>query len=139
MQVLDGTNKDPGFGVKPAKDNSPEERARVGRDYLQALLKRYDGDPPWPGLRTTRGPANSTRPLMRAKASPTPGASWLTFMPNETQAYVAANVKNLENGMGRPKPRPWPMCRTVCTSLGADARPQVVQHAVRKPRASGKP
>jgi len=45
MQVLDGTNTDPGFGVKPARDNSPEEQARVGRDYLQAMLKRYQGDP----------------------------------------------------------------------------------------------
>ena len=33
MQVLDGTNLNPGFGVKPAADNSPDERARVGRAY----------------------------------------------------------------------------------------------------------
>ena len=36
MQVMDATNRDPGFGVLPAQDDSPEERARVGRDYLQA-------------------------------------------------------------------------------------------------------
>jgi soluble lytic murein transglycosylase len=44
MQVLDGTNRDPGYGVKPAADDSPEERARVGRDYLAAMVREYDGD-----------------------------------------------------------------------------------------------
>ncbi len=41
MQVMDGTNRDPGFGVRPAADNSPAERARVGRDYLVAMVNRY--------------------------------------------------------------------------------------------------
>lgn len=133
MQVLDGTNKDPGFGVKPAQDNSPEERARVGRDYLQAMLKRYDGDPAMAWAAYNAGPGRLDEALMRAKASPTPGASWLTFMPNETQAYVAANVKALENGLGRPQaPTLADVQERVRTSLGADARPQVVQHAVQE-------
>lgn len=133
MQVLDGTNKDPGFGVKPAKDNSPEERARVGRDYLQAMLKRYDGDPAKAWAAYNAGFGRLDEALMRAKASPTPGASWLTFMPNETQAYVAANTKALENGLGRPQaPTLADVQDRVRTSLGADARPQVVQHAVQE-------
>jgi hypothetical protein len=41
MQVLDTTNLSPGFGVTPAKDKSPDERARVGRDYLAAMINRY--------------------------------------------------------------------------------------------------
>lgn len=133
MQVMPGTNRDPGFGVKPAQDNSPEERARVGRDYLQAMLKRYDGDPAMAWAAYNAGPGRLDEALMRAKASPTPGASWLTFMPNETQAYVAANVKALENGLGRPQaPTLADVQERVRTSLGADARPQVVQHAVQE-------
>lgn len=133
MQVMPGTNRDPGFGVKPAKDDSPEERARVGRDYLQAMLKRYDGDPAMAWAAYNAGPGRLDEALMRAKASPTPGASWLTFMPNETQAYVAANVKALENGMGRPQaPTLADVQDRVRTTLGADARPQVVQHAVQE-------
>lgn len=133
MQVLDSTNLNPGFGVKPAKDNSPEERARVGRDYLQAMLKRYDGDPAMAWAAYNAGPGKLDEALMRAKASPTPGASWLTFMPNETQAYVAANTKALENGLGRPQaPTLADVQDRVRTSLGADARPQVVQHAVQE-------
>ena len=34
LQVLDSTNKKPGYGVVSAKDDTPDERARVGRDYL---------------------------------------------------------------------------------------------------------
>lgn len=44
MQVMPGTNADPGFGVRPAANGSEAERARVGRDYLDAMIKRYDGN-----------------------------------------------------------------------------------------------
>ena len=37
MQVMPKTIKDPGFGVTPARDKSPDEIARVGVDYLQAM------------------------------------------------------------------------------------------------------
>ena len=40
-QVMPGTLKDPGFGVRPAQDTSDEENKRVGRDYLDAMLRRY--------------------------------------------------------------------------------------------------
>lgn len=41
-QVLDSTNMNPGYGVTPAKDNSPDERARVGHDYFIALNNHYE-------------------------------------------------------------------------------------------------
>lgn len=44
MQVMDGTMMSPGYGVMGARDGSPEERARVGRDYLRAMLVKYGGD-----------------------------------------------------------------------------------------------
>lgn len=56
MQVMDGTNTDPGFGVRPAADNSPEERARVGRDYLGAMLKRYNQSPELAAAAYNAGP-----------------------------------------------------------------------------------
>ena len=44
-QVMPDTAKKPGFGVKPILDRlDPVESLRFGADYLQALLKRYDGD-----------------------------------------------------------------------------------------------
>ena len=42
MQVMPKTITKPGFGVTPAKDKSPDEIARVGRDYLKAMLDRYE-------------------------------------------------------------------------------------------------
>ncbi len=45
LQVMDATNRDPGYGVMPARDDSPAERERVGRDYLRMLLTRYDDIP----------------------------------------------------------------------------------------------
>lgn len=44
MQTMPDTLRDPGFGVKPAQNNSSEEMARVGIDYLKAMHKRYNGD-----------------------------------------------------------------------------------------------
>jgi soluble lytic murein transglycosylase len=37
MQLMPGTAADPGFGVAPAKDGSPQENVRVGKDYLGAM------------------------------------------------------------------------------------------------------
>lgn len=41
MQVMPSTQLDPGYGVTPARDNSPAEIARVGRDYLGAMTAKY--------------------------------------------------------------------------------------------------
>lgn len=102
MQVLDGTNKDPGFGVRPAKDDSPDERARVGRDYLAAMLKRYGGDTAKAWAAYNAGPGALDEAIMRAGSRP--GGDWLTMMPAETQAYVTKNVQRLQSGERPPAP-----------------------------------
>lgn len=46
MQVMPGTARDPGFGVRPMNWNNrfnAGESERFGRDYLGAMLNRYDG------------------------------------------------------------------------------------------------
>lgn len=43
-QVMPKTGEDPGYGVAPLKDQSPEEYRRFGKDYLVAMLNKYDGD-----------------------------------------------------------------------------------------------
>jgi hypothetical protein len=41
MQVMPSTASDPGFGIQPAKDVTPEEYNRVGKELATALLNKY--------------------------------------------------------------------------------------------------
>lgn len=43
-QIMPPTGKDPGFGVKPLQDDSEQENRRFTGDYLNAMLKRYNGN-----------------------------------------------------------------------------------------------
>ena len=92
MQVLDGTNLDPGFGVRPAQDNSLAERARVGRDYLAAMLKRYGGDPARAWSAYNAGPGRVDDAIREY------GENWLAHMPDETRKYVFKNLSQLGRG-----------------------------------------
>lgn len=89
MQVMPGTNLDPGFGVAAARDNSDAERTRVGRDYLAAMMKRYAGDPAKAWAAYNWGPGNLD------SAISTHGEQWLQHAPAETRAYVRANMAAL--------------------------------------------
>lgn len=40
-QTMPGTLQSPGFGVAPAKDDSPQEKQRVADEYLQAMVKNF--------------------------------------------------------------------------------------------------
>lgn len=79
MQVLDMTTKDPGYGVKPAQDDSPDERARVGRDYLRAMVNKY-GDKKTALVAYNWGPGNTDKWLDK-------GGDF-SKLPKETQNYV---------------------------------------------------
>jgi hypothetical protein len=43
-QIMPETGRNPGYGVKPLQNNSPEENMRFGRDYLAALIQANGGD-----------------------------------------------------------------------------------------------
>lgn len=90
MQVVPGTATDPGFGVKPAKDSSPEELARVGHDYLDAMFKRYGGDQQKALAAYNAGPGAVDRVLL------THPDDWLAHLPDETQSYVARGAQGHE-------------------------------------------
>lgn len=92
MQVMPGTERDPGFGVKPMQDNSDAERTRVGCDYLDAMLKRYGGDPAKAWGAYNWGPGAVDNAIKKH------GDNWLANAPAETRAYVAKNMAAL----GRP-------------------------------------
>jgi hypothetical protein len=80
MQVMPMTQRDPGFGVKAARDDSPEEKARVGRDYLNALYNKY-GDEKLAAIAYNMGPG-ATDKWLKAGAD-------VSKLPKETRGYIA--------------------------------------------------
>lgn len=91
MQVMPGTDTSPGYGVAPMRNNSEAERARVGRDYLAAMLRRY-GSPALMWGAYNWGPGNLDNALRRH------GNRWLEHAPRETRDYVANNIARLQRG-----------------------------------------
>ena len=81
-QVTDPTNRDPGFGVKPAQDDSLKERARVGEEYFEAMLKRYNGNLSMALAAYNAGPGQLDQWLKQY------GNGWFDHAFPETQKYV---------------------------------------------------
>ena len=88
MQVMPATARDPGFGIKPAKDNSPDELRRVGDEYVNILLNRYQ-DPKLAMIAYNMGPGATDKWLAA-------GAD-VRKLPKETQGYIR-NVNLAEGG-----------------------------------------
>ena len=91
MQVMPPTAADPGYGVKPAQDDSPEEKARVGRDYLGAMTARYQ-DPALVLAAYNAGPTRVDKWLTKygdPRTGQVSSADWAERIPfAETKAYV---------------------------------------------------
>ena len=81
MQVMPRTQRDPGFGVTPAKGKSHDEIARVGRDYLAAMKQRY-GDETLAAIAYNMGPGATDKWIA--------AGSDFSKLPAETQGYVKA-------------------------------------------------
>jgi hypothetical protein len=88
MQVMPATARDPGFGIRPARDNSPDELRRVGDEYAGVLLNRYK-DPIVAMIAYNMGPG-ATDKWLAAGADP-------SKLPKETQGYIR-NVTLAEGG-----------------------------------------
>jgi hypothetical protein len=80
MQVMRYTARDPGFGVRPAQNNSPDELKRVGDDYAMAMYNRYR-DPKLAMIAYNMGPG-ATDKWLASGADP-------RRLPKETQGYIS--------------------------------------------------
>ena len=90
MQVMPATSRDPGFGIRPSSGSKADD-VRVGREYLQAMLQRYNGDAGKAWAAYNWGPKNVD------DAIATHGSRWLQAAPSETRNYVARNMRALRN------------------------------------------
>ena len=79
MQVMPKTQRDPGFGVTPARDRSPEELKRVGDEYGIAMLREFK-DPKIAAMAYNWGPNNVKKWLASDRSTP---------IPKETQKYIS--------------------------------------------------
>jgi soluble lytic murein transglycosylase len=81
MQVMPGTSADPGFGVTPARNNTPGEFNRVGREYIDAMVREF-GSEVKGAAAYNYGPGNFRR-LLRQHPN-----DWFQHLPPETQDYL---------------------------------------------------
>jgi soluble lytic murein transglycosylase-like protein len=80
MQVMPATARDPGFGIKPAQSDDPNELRRVGDEYASVLLRRYR-DPKLAMIAYNMGPG-ATDKWLASGADP-------RRLPKETQGYIS--------------------------------------------------
>lgn len=104
MQVMPATQADPGYGVRPARDNSPAELARVGREYAAAMVVKYNGNTALAAAAYNAGPGTVDK-WLQSIGDPRTGtmsnAEWAARLPvAETRNYVAAVAR----GMGSSAP-----------------------------------
>lgn len=102
MQTMPGTLRDPGFGVAPARDGSPQEMERVGKDYADAMYRRY-GSTDKALAAYNWGPGKVDGAIKRY------GDDWQSHLPAETRQYIRnyhrANAQLPEGTMARQPAR----------------------------------
>lgn len=92
-QVMPNTKTDPGFGVTPAANNSPAELNRVGRDYYNAMVNKYQ-NPTLGAIAYNMGPG-ATDQWIKSGAQ-------FEKLPAETRNYVGkvSTLTALNSGAG---------------------------------------
>ena len=148
MQVMPATAKNPGYGIKPAENDSPEEYNRVGREYLGAMLKEFGGDLSKAWAAYNGGPGDAKKgtgvngAIAKAEKSAKLAAGdpsvkamdWLSFMPKETRDYVAKNLKAYDGNVTVAAPTLLDLKASVADRLKGE-QPEVVQAAQAKVEA----
>lgn len=114
MQVMPETARDPGYGIEPARDGSPEENNRVGREKLSAMAGLFRGDMAKAWAAYNAGEKWVIEAEARAEKAP-PGtreADWFWQFNNDkrspenrkqTQDYVTKNMAAWNAGGGQAR------------------------------------
>lgn len=129
MQVMPATSRDPGFGVTPARNDSAEEIARVGRDYVGAMTARYQ-EPALVLAAYNAGPAVVDKWIGK-HGDPRTGEitvdEWIAKIPfAETQKYVTNGLRKVVAQQGG---EPGAVSGPTAAQLKAEALPALLQRA----------
>ena len=81
MQIMPDTAKNPGMGVTPLQNSTPEENVRFGEDYMNALTKKYGGNKQLALMAYNWGTGNVDN-WMKNGSDP-------NKVPDETKQYVS--------------------------------------------------
>lgn len=95
MQLMPGTARDPGYGVAPARDDSPAENMRVGEDYLRAMLRQYGGNRTLALAAYNAGPGRVDQALKASGGDP---EAAIRMLPAETRNYVQQVPRRMSGG-----------------------------------------
>ncbi len=126
MQVMPDTAKNPGFGIRPARDDSAAEYNRVGEQYLDAMVRKY-GSTAQAMAAYNAGPDVTDAALKQAQAAGAP-ETWLAYLPKETQSYVRNGVSKLGTGAGAaPAATIMEFVQNALDRLGPSPRPEQVK------------
>lgn len=82
-QVMPATAANPGYGIRPAASQTPEEYNRVGQEYYQAMLKQFGGDQQKAAAAYNAGPGRVQQNMAQNQGQMNVGQ-----LPKETQGYL---------------------------------------------------
>lgn len=125
MQVMPTTAANPGFGVRPAQNGSPEELVRVGRDFLGAMTARYN-DAGLALAAYNAGPGQVDKWLVKfgdPRSGQISDADFVAKIPfDETRNYVANGLSKLGQQPAPQAPPTASQLKTQLPALAAQAR-----------------
>jgi hypothetical protein len=122
-QVMPSTAANPGYGIRPAAAQTPEEYNRVGQEYYQAMLRQFGGDQQKAVAAYNAGPGR-VQQNMQANA----GQLNPQQLPPETQGYlqkVLGPVLNAVVPSAQAAPAPQP---ASAVPVNAQAQAQAIQN-----------
>ena len=115
-QVMPATARQPGYGIRPAQSQTPEEYNRVGQEYFQAMRRQFPGNEQAAIAAYNAGPGRVQQNI-RANQ----GQMNVAQLPRETQGYLQ-KVGNMVGNM-----IPSAQASTLPPQQAASPQPQVQQ------------
>lgn len=134
MQVMPDTAKAPGYGIRPAASDSPEEYNRVGRELLGALVKKYGNV--GQALAAYNGGARDVDMAIKDAEKAGEPDNWVEHLRKykspeafaENSAYVKNGLAKLGAGDGAPPmPTLQAFVQTAVDQLGPNPSPQALK------------